>query len=103
MNKLLSLTVAMTTFVAAECAYKDVAGLDDLSAANLASTTTGSTNVETTKLAGYWIMTHSTYLREDRVGCIDLHLSNISDDGYVFGSLYTKELWSWILPTYYSG
>ena len=74
MNKLLSATIALVTYTSADCAYKTVSGLEDLDPTKLATGKDKTANVDLATLPGYWLMTHSTYMREDRVGCVDLHL-----------------------------
>jgi hypothetical protein len=80
MNKLLSGTIALVAYTSADCAYKTISGLEDLDPTKLATGKEKTANVDLTTLPGYWLMTHSTYMREDRVGCVDLHLGTAVDN-----------------------
>ena len=109
MNKLLCATIALVTYASADCAYKAETGLEDLDATKLTTGVSNLANVNTVTLPGYWLMTHSTYEREDRTGCVDLHLgpatvvAGDTTTKVMEGAQYSKDLWSWFLPTVYSG
>ena len=52
---------------------------------------------------GYWYMTHSTYVRNDQLGCVVLYLSAKNGDGKIEGVVTSKYLYVWWAQWYFNG